>query len=85
MTVDEAVNRVDAWLGSAPAVVVGPTSGHPRVVRDLLREVGAGVNLVNGAHRAASVIDHRAGVVSYDNDFYRFPRVRWVRPGDAAP
>jgi len=85
LTVDEAMDRVDSWLGAAPAALVGPTSAHARVVRDLLRAVGAGANLVNDAHLAALAIEHRAGVVSYDNDFSRFPGVRWARPGDTAP
>ncbi|MDA8063233.1 MAG: PIN domain-containing protein [Actinomycetota bacterium] len=82
LAVDEAMDRVDAWLGAAPASVVGPTSAHARVVRALLAEVGAGANLVNDAHLAALAIEHRAKVVSYDNDFSRFTGVSWARPGE---
>lgn len=76
----EAMDRVDAWLSAAPAVVVEPTPDHPRVVRDLLGQVGTGANLVNDAHLAALAIEHRGVVVSYDNDFSRFDRVRWQEP-----
>ena len=80
LSVDEAMDRVDAWLGAPSAVVVAPTTAHARLVRDLLGAVGAGANLVNDAHLAALAIQHRGTVVSYDNDFGRFPGVTWQRP-----
>ena len=75
-----AMDRVDAWLAAPPAVVVEPTVRHPQVVRDLLRTLGTGGNLVNDAHLAALAIEHRCGIVSFDNDFARFPGVDWQMP-----
>lgn len=80
LTVDAALDRVDAWLSAPPAVLVEPTLEHPRVLRRLLGAVGAGGNLVNDAHLAALSIEHRGSVVSYDNDFSRFPGVTWQTP-----
>lgn len=80
LSVDAAMDRVDAWLAGGSAVVVEPTREHGHVVRRLLREVGVGGNLVNDAHLAALAIEHRGAIVSYDNDFSRFPGVRWERP-----
>lgn len=77
---DEAMDRVDAWLAAPAAVVLEPTVRHARVVRQLLREVGAGGNLVNDAHLAALAVEHRCGIVSFDNDFGRFPGVDWSEP-----
>lgn len=37
LTLDESMDRVDAWLAAVPAVVVTPTVDHARIVRDLLR------------------------------------------------
>jgi predicted nucleic acid-binding protein len=51
------------------------------VLRQVLRRVGAGANLVSDGHLAALAIEHRAAIVSYDDDFDRFP-VRWSRPAD---
>jgi uncharacterized protein len=42
--------------------------------------VGTGGNLVNDAHLAALAVEHRAGIVSYDNDFSRFDGVSWETP-----
>lgn len=69
------MDRVDAWLGAGPAVVVEPTPCHAAIVRDLLRGIGVGGNLVNDAHLAALAVEHRCGIVSFDNDFGRFPGV----------
>lgn len=76
----EAMDRVDAWLGAAASVTLAPTPDHPRIVRSLLDAVGSGGNLVNDAHLAALALEHRCGVVSFDNDFGRFPGVRWQSP-----
>jgi predicted nucleic acid-binding protein len=74
------MDRVDAWLGAPPAVVVEPTVDHARIVRDLLRQVGAGGNLVSDVHLAALAIEHRCGIVSYDHGFSRLPGVDWQPP-----
>ena len=80
LTVEQAMGRVEAWLGAAPAVVVEPTVDHARIIRDLLGAVGTGGNLVNDAHLAALAIEHRCGIVSFDNDFARFDGVAWQPP-----
>lgn len=57
-----------------------PTVDHPRIVRDLLRPLGSGGNVVNDAHLAALSIEHRCGIVSFDNDFDRFAGMDWTVP-----
>jgi toxin-antitoxin system PIN domain toxin len=81
LSIDEAMDRVDAWLAAPSAVVVEPTIRHAAIVRDLLRVVGMGGNLVNDAHLAALSLEHRCGIVSFDNDFSRFPGIEWSLPG----
>ncbi|QBI18447.1 PIN domain-containing protein [Egibacter rhizosphaerae] len=80
LTIDDAMDRVDGWLAAPPAVVVHPTLEHARLVRDLLRGLGAGGNLVNDAHLAALAIEHRGTIVSFDHDFDRFEGVRREAP-----
>lgn len=80
LSIDQAMDRVDAWLSVRTAVVVEPTPRHAAIVRDLLRSAGVGGNLVNDAHLAALAIEHRCGIVSFDNDFARFPGVEWRVP-----
>jgi len=80
LTVVQAMDRVDAWVGAGPAVVVEPTAQHGTILRSLLRSVGVGGNLVSDAHLAALAIEHRCGILSFDNDFARFPGVDWTVP-----
>lgn len=80
LTVDEAMARLEAWTEQPTAQIVHPTGRHASVLARLLRDVGVGANLVNDAHLAALSIEHRGTVVSYDNDFSRFPDVKWERP-----
>lgn len=80
LTVEQAMGRIDAWLSAAPAVLLDPTPDHASVLRSLLISIGTGGNLVNDAHLAALAIEHRCTVVSFDNDFGRFPAVRWELP-----
>lgn len=81
LTVDEATDQLDAWLGAPAAVVAQPTPRHPALLRGLLRESGSAGNLTTDAHLAALAIEHGAEVVSYDRDFARFPGVRQRLPG----
>lgn len=76
----EALAIVEEWLAQPPATIVTPTDRHPAVLRDLLAPLGAGGNLVPDAHLAALAVEHGATLVSFDNDFSRFPGLRWADP-----
>lgn len=82
LTAEQAMDRVDAWLGAPAAVVVDPTPDHAGVLRRLLRPLGAGGNLVSDAHLAALAVEHRCTLVSWDHDFGRFEGVAWMAPDD---
>jgi toxin-antitoxin system PIN domain toxin len=81
LTLNEAMDRVDAWISAPGAVVLQPTSNHARILRTLLEPLATAGNLVNDGHLAALAIEHRCGIVSFDNDFSRFPGVMWSTPG----
>lgn len=81
LDIDTAAAVVDEWLGRPNSVLLEPRAGHLSRLRDLLTATGSAGNLVNDAHIAAVALDHKATVVSYDNDFSRFPGVRWELPG----
>ena len=80
LTVEQAMERVEAWLAAPTSVVVEPTVAHARILHNLLGPIGSGGNLVNDAHLASLAVEHRCAVVSYDNDFSRFPGVEWEVP-----
>ena len=80
LTTDAAVEIVEAWLAAAPAVVLEPGRRHPQLLRTLLDDTGGGGNLVSDAHLAALAIEHRCTIVSFDQDFDRFPGVERIAP-----
>ena len=75
-----AFELVEGWLGQSPVTTVEPTAQHFRVLRDLLLPLGTAGNLTADAHLAALAIEHGAVLCSSDNDFSRFPRLRWRNP-----
>jgi toxin-antitoxin system PIN domain toxin len=81
LRVPTAVAQLEAWMAQPAAHVLEPTSRHLVIMAELLSEVGRGGNLVNDAHLAALAVEHRATIVSFDNDFGRFGVVRWESPG----
>lgn len=77
---DDALEILDGWLASPVVVTPEPDSRHGLRLRELLDATGAGGNLVNDAHLAALALQWRATVVTFDNDFGRFPGVTWESP-----
>jgi hypothetical protein len=67
-------------LGDPPVRIVQPGPEHWLHVGRLLLQVGPAGNLTTDTHLAALAIEHGAALVSYDNDFARFDRLRWERP-----
>lgn len=82
LTPDHALDTVAEWLSRWHVVALRPTPAHLATLRSLLSPIGTGGNLVNDAHLAALAVEHRATIVSYDNDFSRFPGVRWQTPDE---
>ncbi|HWH98422.1 MAG TPA: type II toxin-antitoxin system VapC family toxin, partial [Pseudolysinimonas sp.] len=80
LEIEEALDQVEAWIAAPGAVTLGPGPNHAELLRRALVDVGVGGNLVNDAHLAALAVEHHADIVSYDNDFSRFPGVRWRTP-----
>lgn len=76
MSPDDAMAQITAWCSAPGATTVNPTARHADLLSGLLSTVGAGGNLVNDAHLAALALEHRARIVSYDNDFDRFEGVQ---------
>jgi uncharacterized protein len=80
MSMTDAWNQVDAWLGSGPAWVPAPTQRHAEILARLLTAPGVHGNLVPDAHLAALAIEHGVELNSTDGDFARFAGLRWRNP-----
>jgi toxin-antitoxin system PIN domain toxin len=80
LSVPEAAGEVDKWLALPVVRLVEPQAGHWTMVKELLLAAGRGGNLTTDAHLAALAISHDATLVSCDNDFARFRRLKWENP-----
>lgn len=76
----EALSQLDDWTSAPGGRVLHPGERHLGILSSLLDELGSAGNLVNDAHLAALALEHRASIVTYDNDFSRFRGVRWHTP-----
>lgn len=77
---EEAIAQAQRWLRAGPSRLLEPGPEHLAALARVLAPLGAGGNLVADAHLAALALEHRATIVTFDNDFDRFPGVRWQRP-----
>ena len=77
---DQAMGQVEAWLSARSAHVLHPGVNHAAYLRQALGQVGSAGNLTNDAHLAALAREHKATVVTFDDDFSRFSGVCWERP-----
>lgn len=80
LTPDVALDYVESWLAAPCTIVVHPTARHTAVLRDLILAVGTAGNRASDAHLAAMAIEHGATLCSHDEDFGRFPGLRWLDP-----
>jgi toxin-antitoxin system PIN domain toxin len=80
LSMADAWNQVDAWLGSDLAWVPGPTERHVEILARFLLAPGVHGNLVPDAHLAALAIEHGLELNSTDGDFARFAGLKWRNP-----
>lgn len=85
LAIADALQLVDDWLALDQVTVVRETEDHWAAVVRLLRDAGAGGNLVTDAHIAAMAICHGARLATCDRDFARFGGLRCVSPLDEPP
>lgn len=80
LTLDQAIDRVGAWLSHPNVSVVSETEEHWRILKELLEQTGTAGNLTTDSHLAALAISHAATLASCDADFGRFRHLRWENP-----
>lgn len=80
LSVEDALERIDAWLARDNVYAVRARDDHWEVLRALLGSAGTAGNLTTDAHLAALAISHDAVLASCDADFARFRDLRWENP-----
>ncbi|HMP73213.1 MAG TPA: PIN domain-containing protein [Kiritimatiellia bacterium] len=79
VTVKQAWDQVEEWLGAETAWIPQPTDQHADILGKLIPTCSRS-SLIHDAHLAALAIEHGLEVCSTDGDFARFRGVRWVNP-----
>jgi hypothetical protein len=80
MPVEVCLDLIDSWLEQPPVIVIEPGPRHWMILKGLLAATGAAGNLTSDAHLAALAVEHRAELYSFDQDFSRFPDLKWHNP-----
>lgn len=80
LTIDEAIAYLDEWPALPAVRIIGPTQRHREEFAKSLRVAKATGNLVSDAHLAALAVEHGCRLASTDEDFRRFPDLRWFNP-----
>ncbi|HEX3762119.1 MAG TPA: type II toxin-antitoxin system VapC family toxin [Kofleriaceae bacterium] len=75
-----ALAHVRAWFARANVEHLEPGPQHVDLLDRLLSAAGTAGNLTTDAHLAALTIEHQCELHSNDNDFARFPGLRWKNP-----
>jgi len=76
----EIFSLVAEWLNEPDIIVLNPGPRHAAILEKLVTDYGAVGPLVSDAVIAALAIEYGATVASTDQDFRRFPEVRWINP-----
>ncbi|PXA03723.1 hypothetical protein DDZ13_10535 [Coraliomargarita sinensis] len=80
LTPGEAFDYIENWLEFPSVEIAENISDDVIVVRKLLEDAGTGGNLVSDAQIAAIATRLDACIYSADDDFDRFPGIRWQNP-----
>lgn len=80
-SIDEAFAFITAVRGQALHRTLEPGPRHLELLRETCIESRASARLVPDAALAAIAIENGATLASFDRDFARFPKLRWVVPG----
>ena len=79
-TLDEAFQFAAAILRPSHAVRVNPGPRHWEIFTRLCKESHVKGNVVTDAYFAALAIEHGCEWITLDNDYARFPGLKWRRP-----
>ena len=80
LSVREALEAVDIWMGSSCISLLAPGLRHYEFYKNILMEIGVGGKLTTDAYIAAMAIENQATVFSNDSDFSRISGLRWKNP-----
>lgn len=75
-----ALDRVETWFAQPCVQPLDPGPRHLSILRTLFAATNVAGRLTTDSHLAALAIEHQCELHSNDNDFERFPGLRWCNP-----
>jgi toxin-antitoxin system PIN domain toxin len=75
-----AFAHIHTWFARSNVERIEPGPKHLDLLERLISAAGVAGNLTTDAHLAALAIEHQCELHSNDNDFARFPGLRWRNP-----
>jgi toxin-antitoxin system PIN domain toxin len=81
----EAFVILSNWLAQPGVFPLEPGPRHVEILERLVSDYGATGPLMTDATLAALAIENGASLASTDQDFRRFPGLRWINPLEIAP
>jgi uncharacterized protein len=80
LSVSAAFDIIRSWVQQPGVIILQPGPRHSEILERLLSAYSVSGALVTDAVLAALALEHGATVASTDQDFRRFPEVRWINP-----
>jgi toxin-antitoxin system PIN domain toxin len=80
--IEDAFLILRDWLAQPRVVSLEPGPRHLKILENLVSTYGVTGPLMTDATLAGLAIENGASVASTDQDFRRFPNVRWINPLD---
>ena len=80
LSADQAFTIVEEWIAQPGVVVLQPGPRHTEILKRLIIEHSVAGPLVTDAVLAALALENGALLASTDQDFRRFPELRWTNP-----
>lgn len=80
MPARDAFTIVRDWLAQPGVVALQPGPLHGKILEKLVNDYAATGPLITDAVLAALALEHGAVLASTDQDFRRFPDLRWLNP-----
>ena len=80
LPVGDVLSRIESWLALPHVHIPHPSDRHFMALRAKLEHLGTAANLTTDAHLATLAAERGYVLYSTDNDFARFPGLRWVDP-----
>ena len=76
----QALDVIKSWLARPDVVIVHPGERHAELLEGLVSRYRVTGPLFSDAALAALALEHGAVLASSDQDFRRFPELKWINP-----